>query len=253
MLALEMKPQIILEQGVSLISFIGLLVLTTLLLSPILGKLLKLPKETSWLTGIGMAICGSSAIVACLPFISKEKKQAAYALGAINILGTIALAGLPFILGSINSDMKTTSFSLGALLPSVGHVVALGSLFDEQTTHFALSFKMIRVFYLIPLVFILSLTQHKNSSLIGIFKSLPGYVYGFALFLVLGSFIKPEFLPPKILSTLVLNAFMFAIGARIHLKELLKNLTGSLILSVALFLWISFFCFGYHYFWAISS
>src|ERR1043165_4364897 len=67
----------------------------TLLAGYIIGKQLKIDKNTSLLISNGTAICGGSAIAAVAPVIKANDEQISVSLGTIFILNSIALFIFP--------------------------------------------------------------------------------------------------------------------------------------------------------------
>ena len=158
-----------------------LLVFFVILISLFLYKFFRISRTEGILIAIGNTICGSAAIAATGPLLSNNKKQIAVSLGVINLLGTVALFFIPFFMSFsfFNLDQEKAIF-IGGSLQSVAHVLAAGYALDPQIAELALAIKSVRVFFLIPIIFLLSFSRsHKKNNKYYAFTSLPFLHMGF--------------------------------------------------------------------------
>lgn len=202
--------------GVNLFIFSLIIVLGSIFMGIWLGKFLGLDSKTSILTGIGDGICGSSAIASVKDIIRGEQKDSensvALSLGAINLVGILALIILPL---AFNKNPETLARLLGGSLQSMGHVVASASVLPDPLFNLATTIKMTRVIFLIPLIIFLLIFYNKSEKIgkniaFTSFKRAPKYLYGFVFLIFIGNL---NLLNQSILSFLsILNQFAFALA-----------------------------------------
>ncbi len=124
----------------ALISFIVLLVSAL-----ILGKLFRLPKKTSWLTAVGSAVCGASAIAITSTAVDAKDEDISNAMIAITLVGLLAvflyLMPVPFIGGL---DKETYAVLSGATLQQTGMVKIATSSLGSLGKDLALPVKVLR-------------------------------------------------------------------------------------------------------------
>ncbi|MEY2963102.1 MAG: hypothetical protein RL754_363 [Bacteroidota bacterium] len=195
------------------------LVVSTMILAWIFGKLFKTTASFNFILGAGSAICGSSAIAATAPIVDASEEETGLALGIVNALGLIGLVALPTFAELFSlSDLQSGAW-IGSVLQSLGHVVASGHTLGDEVGQWATVVKMGRILFMVPL-------------LIALYFLKPGKKAAFPWFIVL--FVAAVLInqwsgfPPVLsegLSTAgkwLLNIAMAAIGAKIRLGVLLK-------------------------------
>ncbi len=97
-------------------------IMIVLMLTVYLSKKFQCPGSTGWLIGFGTAICGSSAIAALAPSVSKDKNDVVIAMAVVNLFGSIGMIAMPFIFQSLSLPDEQIGFMLGGTLHSVGNV-----------------------------------------------------------------------------------------------------------------------------------
>lgn len=185
------------------------------------------PDTTGWLVGFGTAICGSSAIAAVAPGISKGKEAPGIALAVVNLIGSIGMLVLPVILVFFNVSDSSIGVILGATLHSVGNVAGAGYGLDSDIGDTAITIKLARVALLSPAVILFTFLvsdDHKRSW--KEYLKLPYYLWAFIGITVLTSLVDlpKEFL--SIMSTLgklTLTIAMVAIGLKVSFSKLYQS------------------------------
>lgn len=196
------------------------------------------------LTVIGTAVCGSSAIVATAPLVAEDKTGAPVALANINLIGTLEFCLAPILLGSVALSDSATAFVLGTTLPAVGHVVAAGAGLGANIASLALSYKLTRVLFLVPIMAVLSARRLATAGT-SWSQAVPVYVYLFFAAIVVGNLLPDLALIPgyKEICRFLLTAFMFAVSMSINLRALAGAMSSSLLLGFVLTIWQVGFCF----------
>ncbi len=118
----------------------------------ILGKLFRLPQKTSWLTAVGSAVCGASAIAITSTAVDAKDEDISNSMIAITLVGLLAvllyLMPMPFIGGL---DKETYAVLSGATLQQTGMVKIATASFGSLAKDVALPVKVLRT-ALIPFV-----------------------------------------------------------------------------------------------------
>ncbi|MGL4774025.1 MAG: YeiH family protein [Clostridium sp.] len=230
----------ILHIGFSGVAFILLQMALTLLLTIYIGKRMSFSEDFTYLMASGNAVCGSSAVASTAPVINAHSKDKGIAITMVNVTGTVLMILLPLVTAAIyNNELFKTSAFLGGILQSVGQVVAAASMVNEETKELATIFKIVRIIFLVGVVFLLAALKKRNV-VKGIdavehevhshthqsrIKS-PWYIKGFFITCALYSL---NIIPHSITGTLKeLDNFieiiaLAGIGMRVYFKDLIKQ------------------------------
>ena len=220
---------------ITVVVSITLLLFTTLFLS----KRLSCPGANGWLIGFGTAICGSAAISALGPLITKDKAQIGISLAVINILGGLGIFFTPLLIPLFNLEPVESGVLIGGSLHSMGHVAGAAVLMEEEVRNVAISVKLVRIALLTPALILFSNVVNKkqdNSAKYSL--KLPTYLILFILVSVSVSFfsIPKEILAfPKNLASIGLTVAMVAIGMGISFKNLMKSGGRALLFGTIVF------------------
>lgn len=239
-LAFSINYTHIAKLGTSSFVAIAVVVFLILFLSYVLSKKFKCPGSTGLLIGFGTAICGSSAIAALAPSVSKDKEDVAISMAVINLFGTIGMIVLPFVLLRTNLDTSQIGLIIGGSLHSVGNVAGAGYAIGQEAGEAALTIKLARVALLTPgLIFFNYLVNRKTAQSWKDHFKLPWYLIGFILITIVGTLID---FPEVFLSTMdtigkiVLTIAMAAIGLKVSFKKLIQSGSKGLSFGLVIFL-----------------
>lgn len=228
--------QTIAELGIRGIGFILLQMSWTIFFTIVIGKRLKFSEGIYLLMASGNAVCGSSAIAATAPVIEASDEDKGLVITIVNLMGTVLMLVLPIISWYLYSHQSLESGALiGGTLQSVGQVVASGSLVSPKVTETAAIFKIMRILFLVVVVFIFGRIHEKDQSIkishqdnekkqgkVG----LPWYIIGFFVVCSLNSL---GMLLPFMTQTMAFFGGWFeiialaAIGLRLDFSVLLKQ------------------------------
>ena len=136
----------------------------TIGLGLLLGRLLKVDRDTTLLTATGSAICGAAAVLGAEPVVKGEGHKTAIAVSTVVIFGTIAMFLYPIMYRSgLLDGLSTTQVAIytGSTLHEVAHVAGAGNAMDPTDTlgiaGTATITKMIRVMLLAPVLVVMGL------------------------------------------------------------------------------------------------
>ena len=224
------------EIGFSGVIFIILQMTITIIGAIYIGKKLGFGENFRFLMASGNAVCGSSAIAATAPVINADDKEKGIVITIVNVTGIVLMFLLPAISKVIyNHDLLHTSGMIGGILQSVGQVVASGAMVNEGVKDLATIFKIVRIIFLVLVVFTFGHIKNKNNKEIISEEveeienkkiKIPWYVIGF--FIMCGLFsahIIPESLSHlcKEVSHVLEIIALAAIGLRVNIKDLIKQ------------------------------
>ncbi|MFK5922582.1 MAG: putative sulfate exporter family transporter [Verrucomicrobiota bacterium] len=256
------------SSGLRYLFFIVTAISVSIVSALFLGKLLKLKKSTALLIGCGTGVCGSSAILAIAPILKSDEEDIIVSVGAINLIGILAMFICISIGASFHIDAQTFGIWTGATIHAVPTVAAAAFDHSMEAGEIATLVKLGRVAMLVPLIIIIALVKHrqlnattssngtKSSSLLSRgTKLIPWFVWGFALMALTGSLgLLPELsFPSTVFSTepltldstqmirtagkLLLAMAMAAIGLQVNLKSMLT--AGKKAIIAAMLSWVT--------------
>ncbi|MBQ6631757.1 MAG: putative sulfate exporter family transporter [Romboutsia sp.] len=239
----------LMQLGFNGIFFIIIQMSITIIGAMYIGKKLGFSQNFRMLMASGNAVCGSSAIAATAPVIDASDDDKGIAITVVNITGIFLMFLLPVICSYLyNHEVVKTSAMIGGTLQSVGQVVASGEMVNEHVKELATIFKIVRIIFLVVVVFVLGYIKKKSNSEIlkdetlgvknGKIK-IPWYVIGFFITCALFTFniITPEISNLfKLISNKLEIIALGAIGLRVNLRQLIKQ--GKAMSLYALFVGI---------------
>ena len=156
--------------GLPAIAADTVIVVGTLLLGLLLGKLLRVDGDTALMTSTGSAICGAAAVLGAEPVVRCEAHKTAVAVSTVVIFGTLSMFLYPVMYRAGMLDGLTeqgVAIYTGATLHEVAHVVGAGNAIDAAGGNIADAAtitKMIRVMMLAPVLVIMSLCLSRRNA-----------------------------------------------------------------------------------------
>lgn len=241
--------QNVVSVGLSAVAVDIIIIVGTLVLGILLGKLLKIDKEITLLASTGSAICGAAAILGMEPVLNNKSHKTAVAVSTVVIFGTTAMFLYPVLYRNGILDLTPQQWGLytGATVHEVAHVVGAGNAMGESISETAIIVKMIRVIFLAPVLLIFAFivarqarrtdTGTKSSVKIAI----PWFAFGFIA--VIG-FNSLNLLPQNMVEginyfdTFLLTMAMTALGMETHLRKFKEAGIKPFVLALLLFLWL---------------
>ena len=149
------------EVGLPAIVYDLIIVGGTLLIGCLLGRALKIDRDTALMTSTGSAICGAAAVLGAEPVVRCEGHKTAIAVSTVVIFGTIAMFLYPALFRAGLLDMTHTQVAIytGGTLHEVAHVAGAGNAMDPSDllgiAGTATITKMIRVMLLAPVLLVM--------------------------------------------------------------------------------------------------
>jgi uncharacterized integral membrane protein (TIGR00698 family) len=199
-----------------------------------------LGEARSLLLATGVSICGASAVAAVNTVAEGDEEDVAAAVTAVTVLGTVALGVLPLVAGLLGLSEQDFGVVTGASVHEVGQVVAIGGAAGGLVLQVAVVIKLARVVLLAPLVSGLGVRKRVPARGSGVTTTgarpplVPWFVTGFVVLVVvraLGVVPEPVVEASTVVTNLLLGAGMFALGAAVDLRAVVR--TGGPSLAVA--------------------
>jgi uncharacterized integral membrane protein (TIGR00698 family) len=198
----------------------------------------KMSVPLRWLLGAGSGICGNSAIAATAPVLGASVTEIGLAVTVVNLLGTIGIFLFPPLAALFGLSEAEAALFTGAILQSVGHVVAAGYSISPETGALALLIKMGRILMLGPMILFIGYRMKNNAQRLSL-KLVPNYVWGFLVAALLTS---SQLLPEEATKgaekagIYLLLLAMTGIGLGINLRQMINlgpkaALSGTLIFA----------------------
>ena len=227
---------------------------TSLLVSFLLYKLMKMPANISTLIGVGSSICGGSAIAATAPVIGADDEEIAQSISVIFLFNIIAALIFPTLGVALGLSNEGFGLFAGTAVNDTSSVTATASAWDgmhpgANTLDQATIVKLTRTLAIIPITLVLAIwrtaqtkrsggPQENNFSVKKVFPF-------FILFFILASMITTVatsagvsialFHPFKELSKFFIIMAMAAIGLNTDFVKLIR--TGGKPIFMGLCCW----------------
>lgn len=229
MLGFEMNLYTVFKVGGQSLLIILFTLTASFLTSYLVGKRLKLPKNTSTLIGVGTAICGGSAIAATAPVIKASDDDIAFSISTIFLFNIIAVFLFPF-LGHL-MVMGDNGFGLwaGTAINDTSSVVAAGYSYSNAAGNFATIVKLARTLFIIPITLFLAVYTSKKTNQAQSYslkKIFPWFVLGF----LAASIVNTSGIFPSSFTKLLADAGKFfivmamcGVGLKTNIKQFKEN------------------------------
>lgn len=225
----------ILAKGRQSLPIIIATISTSLIISFILYKALKLDSNSAVLVGVGSSICGGSAIAATAPVIKATDEEVAQSISVIFLFNVIAALIFPALGGLLHLSNEGFGLFAGTAVNDTSSVTAAAAAWDgihgSNTLEAAATVKMTRTLAIIPITLILAAyngrkEKETEGSAFSLKKTFPYFV----LFFVLASVVTTVFhlprevvAPLKDLSRFLIIMAMAAIGLGTNIVKLIKT------------------------------
>lgn len=251
LLGFSMNLYNIIEVGKDSLIIIISTISAALISAYIFSKILKVPKNTAILIGVGSSICGGSAIAATAPAIKAESEDVAKSISTIFLFNVIAALIFP----SIGKFLGMTDYGFGMFagtaVNDTSSVVAAATTWsvlagNNTALEMATIVKLTRTLAIIPISFILAIhtaRKEKNKDEarnFSVSKIFPWFVVYFLLAAIINTVFSLDPAISKNLSNLgkfMITMAMAAIGFNTDIKSLIKG--GIKPILLGLICWIA--------------
>ncbi|MDE5544972.1 MAG: YeiH family protein [Bacteroidales bacterium] len=242
----------IVEVGWSALAVDAIIVVGTILIGILFGRMLNMDRDTALLTSVGSSICGAAAVLGADATIKPQPYKTAVAVSTVVIFGTISMFLYPVLYrnGWLGLDPQQMGLYTGATLHEVAHVVGAGNAMGAEIQDTATIVKMIRVIMLVPVLLVLAFTvrpkadpavaqpQAKKGKI-----AVPWFAF---IFLVVIGFNSLDLLPSacigyiNVFDTFLLTMAMTALGTETSFDKFKKAGPRPFLLAFLLYIWLFF-------------
>lgn len=218
--------------------FIILQMTLTIVVTYLIGKLLRFGKKFSLLMCAGNSVCGSSAIGTVSGVIHPSAKDKGISVTTVNLTGTVLMITLPFLTGALyGNETMQTSAMIGGTLQSVGQVIGSATFVNSDVVAMSTIFKIIRIIFIVFVALAFSkLNTNEGERLLSrsntadddkkVKAKIPWYIIGFFLFSIIATF---NIIPKIVSHTAHTISSQFeiialaGIGMRVKFRDLVKD------------------------------
>lgn len=241
--------QQVMQIGLPAIVIDTIIVLFTIIIGVIFGRMLKMDRDISLLTSTGSAICGAAAVLGAEPIVRSEPHKTAVAVSTVVIFGTLSMFLYPVLYRSGVFDLTPEQMGLytGATLHEVAHVAGAGNAMGEAISDPAVIVKMIRVLLLAPALLVMSIVlariPAKSAGTTECRRrvTIPWFAVGFVIVIAFNSL---NLLPRETVDTIntfdtfLLTMAMTALGAETSIDKFKKAGSRPFVLALILYAWL---------------
>ena len=241
---------------------VDLVVVTVTILGGILlGRLLKIDRDTALMASTGSAICGAAAVLGAEPVVKCEGYKTAIAVSTVVIFGTLSMFLYPLMYRTGMLDGLTdtgVAVYTGSTLHEVAHVAGAGNAMDPTdtlgTAGTATITKMIRVMMLAPVLVILGFVLARRRKTAGGRNeknkiTIPWFAFGFIGVICLNSLLQyltgaesvrdiPLNSAIEYVDTFMLTMAMTALGTETSIDKFKHAGAKPLVLAGLLYVWL---------------
>lgn len=195
----------------------------------LMGRWLGVPYSQRLLIAGGFSICGASAVAAVDGVIQTEKNEEVVAAVALaTVFGTLMIPFIPFASSVLGLTDREAGIWAGASTHEVAGVVAVGGIIGGGALAVAVIVKLARVLLLAPVMAVVGVAHRRRTGADASGKRppiVPLFVLLFVAMVVLrsvGVVPEPALDVAKTTQGAVLAAAMFALGAGVNIRRLVK-------------------------------
>ena len=249
--------------GIQAIAVDLIVVTVTIFGGVLLGRLLKIDRDTALMTSTGSAICGAAAILGAEPVVRCEGYKTAIAVSTVVIFGTLSMFLYPVMYRTGMLDgLSDTGVAIytGSTLHEVAHVAGAGNAMDPTDSlgiaGTATITKMIRVMLLAPVLVVMSLflARRRRAEQPSVEQgrgriTIPWFAFGFLGVICLNSLLQYLTGAPTVreiplngaieyLDTFLLTMAMTALGTETSLDKFRQAGARPFLLAGLLYVWL---------------
>jgi uncharacterized integral membrane protein (TIGR00698 family) len=239
MLGFALDPKAVERAGtqsvvITFVSLVGIMIVAWLV-----SRILKVQATTGSLIAAGTGICGGSAIAALSPVIGAKSEETAVALATVFSLNALALFIFPPLGHALALTPEQFGWWAAIAIHDTSSVVGAAAQFHPDSVAVAITTKLTRALWIVPLVFGVSFfLRMRDSKDHGGKAKVPAFIFLFVAAVILHG-VLPEM--PEVYGALnvigkaVLKVAIFLIGAQLT-RDMLRKV-GARALALGVILW----------------
>lgn len=243
LLGAGMNLRVVASVGLHGFGYTAIGIVVALGLGTLLGRMMRVPPETSLLVSVGTAICGGSAIAAVAPAIRAKSDSVTMALVTVFLLNGVALVTFPYVGHQLLMSEPDFGLWCALAIHDTSSVVGAASQYGVQALNVATSAKLARALWIVPLTFAIAARWRSDTANDGepaARAKQPWFILGFVCAAAIASWVPGMQPVGQTLSTIakhILVATLFLIGLGLS-RSALRSL-GWRPMAMATALWLS--------------
>ncbi len=215
-----------------------------LILSPLLGRLLRIGGTLRLLVGVGTAICGASAIAAVSSVIEPEEAEVALAIATVFFYNVVAVLVFPPIGHALQMSQDAFGLWAGTAINDTSSVVAAGFAYGREAGDHATIVKLTRATLILPIVAAIALWRARQKR--GEGKHVPWrrIIPWFIVWFLVAALVNSTGVIPAAwhagigtVAIFLISVALAAIGLQTDLARLLR--AGARPLALGFLLWVA--------------
>ncbi len=209
-------------------------VAVTVICGILLGRLIKVERNTTLLISSGTAICGGSAIAAVAPVLDAKNNEISFSLAVIFVLNAIALFLFPMIGHWLNMDQTHFGYWAAIAIHDTSSVVGACSAYGEEALQVGTTVKLVRTLWIIPLALGIAFFNKNKTARI----SIPWFILFFVVAIIVGNYVPGMEDTNSHLSWMGkkgMTISLFLIGTSLRIGDIKK--VGPRAFSLGIVLW----------------
>ena len=246
--------------GIPAVAVDLVIVTVTIFGGVLLGRLLKIDRDTALMTSTGSAICGAAAVLGAEPVVKCEGYKTAIAVSTVVIFGTLSMFLYPLMyrMGLLDGLTDTgMAVYTGSTLHEVAHVAGAGNAMDPTDAlgiaGTATITKMIRVMMLAPVLVVMGFVLGRRKSSGACREkskiAVPWFAFGFIGIICLNSLLQYLFGAESVreiplngaieyADTFLLTMAMTALGTETSIDKFRQAGAKPFVLAGLLYVWL---------------
>lgn len=246
--------------GIPAVAVDLVIVTVTIFGGVLLGRLLKIDRDTALMTSTGSAICGAAAVLGAEPVVKCEGYKTAIAVSTVVIFGTLSMFLYPLMyrMGLLDGLTDTgMAVYTGSTLHEVAHVAGAGNAMDPTDAlgiaGTATITKMIRVMMLAPVLVVMGFVLGRRKSSGACREkskiAVPWFAFGFIGIICLNSLLQYLFGVESVreiplngaieyADTFLLTMAMTALGTETSIDKFRQAGVKPFVLAGLLYVWL---------------
>lgn len=150
------------QVGIASLPVIISTISASLITAAILCHIMRVPKRTATLIGVGSSICGGSAIAATAPVIKANDQEVAHAISVVFLFNVLAALIFPTLGNALGMTNDGFGLFAGTAINDTSSVTAAAAVWDgihpgANALDYATVVKLTRTLAIIPITFVLAL------------------------------------------------------------------------------------------------
>lgn len=215
--------------------WVSFFVVFSFLTSYLLGRLMGLDNKLNLLISSGLSICGATAMAIAAPLIKAKPNTLLIALAIIFILNSVAIILFPLFGTYLNMNNYEFGIFSALAIHDTGSVIGSALQFSDNSVEVAISLKILRTLWLIPLIIFLN-SKFDSSNVKNPFPLFIIFFIIAVIFSNLMSFSYEVIEYLKVISKIFISYGIFSIGLQSAKLDLSEFRSKPFIVAVSVWL-----------------